>query len=119
MNNQDTYLGVPVEIDSIELVKPDEKKSDTPVDDPVAEKVILDAEESLNNLNDENKDRIIYAITNDKKYQADHKWICIVDKLTSEDILDILNVPLLGKVPEDKGIIDASNTGKPIIPSNR
>jgi len=37
------------------------------------------------------------------------------EMLTSEDILDILNVPLLGKVPEDKGIIDASNTGKPII----
>ena len=43
------------EIDSIELVKPDEKKSDTPADDPVAEKVILDAEESLSNLKDENK----------------------------------------------------------------
>ena len=39
------------EIDSIELVKPDEKKSDTPepklFDDSVTEKIILDAENSL------------------------------------------------------------------------
>ena len=37
------------------------------------------------------------------------------EMLASEDILDILSVPLVGKVPEDKGIIDASNQGKPII----
>jgi len=37
------------------------------------------------------------------------------EMLASEDILDILNVPLIGKIPEDKGIIDASNQGKPII----
>ena len=43
------------EIDSIELVKPDKKKSDTPVDDSFTEKIILDAEDSLNNLKDENK----------------------------------------------------------------
>jgi len=33
----------------------------------------------------------------------------------SSDILDILNIPLIGKIPEDKAIIDASNQGKPII----
>ena len=37
------------------------------------------------------------------------------EMLSSEDILDILSIPLLGKVPEDKGIIEASNQGKPII----
>jgi septum site-determining protein MinD len=37
------------------------------------------------------------------------------EMLQSEDILDILSIPLIGKVPEDKGIIDASNQGKPII----
>jgi len=37
------------------------------------------------------------------------------EMLNSEDILDILNIKLLGKVPEDKGVIDASNQGKPII----
>ncbi|MDQ7066851.1 MAG: septum site-determining protein MinD [Sulfurimonas sp.] len=37
------------------------------------------------------------------------------EMLSSEDILEILNIPLIGKVPEDKGIIDASNQGKPII----
>ena len=37
------------------------------------------------------------------------------EMLRSEDILDILSVKLLGKVPEDSAIIDASNTGKPII----
>ena len=37
------------------------------------------------------------------------------EMLRSEDILDILDIKLLGKVPEDKGIIDASNQGRPII----
>jgi septum site-determining protein MinD len=37
------------------------------------------------------------------------------EMLSSGDILDILSIPLLGKVPEDRGIIDASNQGKPII----
>jgi len=37
------------------------------------------------------------------------------EMLKSEDILDILNIKLVGKVPEDKGVIDASNQGKPVI----
>ena len=37
------------------------------------------------------------------------------EMLKSEDILEILDIKLLGKVPEDKGVIDASNQGKPII----
>ncbi|MEA1915996.1 MAG: septum site-determining protein MinD [Campylobacterota bacterium] len=37
------------------------------------------------------------------------------EMLNSEDILEILSVPLIGKIPEDSGIIDASNQGKPII----
>ncbi|MFA6137694.1 MAG: septum site-determining protein MinD [Sulfurimonas sp.] len=37
------------------------------------------------------------------------------EMLASSDILDILSIDLLGKVPEDKGIVEASNTGKPII----
>ena len=37
------------------------------------------------------------------------------EMLKSEDILEILSVKLLGKVPEDKGVIDASNQGKPVI----
>ena len=37
------------------------------------------------------------------------------EMLSSEDILDILSIPLLGKIPEDKGIIDASNQGKPVV----
>jgi len=37
------------------------------------------------------------------------------EMLSSDDILDILNIPLLGKIPEDQGIIDASNQGKPIV----
>ena len=35
--------------------------------------------------------------------------------ISTEDILDILSINLLGKVPEDKRVIDASNTGKPVI----
>lgn len=37
------------------------------------------------------------------------------EMLRSDDILDILNIKLLGKVPEDRGVIDASNQGKPVI----
>ena len=37
------------------------------------------------------------------------------EMLNSQDILEILNIKLLGKIPEDKGVIDASNQGKPII----
>jgi len=37
------------------------------------------------------------------------------EMLKSEDILEILDIKLLGKVPEDKGVIDASNQGKPVI----
>ena len=37
------------------------------------------------------------------------------EMLNSQDILDILDIKLLGKVPEDKGVIDASNQGKPIV----
>jgi septum site-determining protein MinD len=38
--------------------------------------------------------------------------------LSSKDILDILNIKLLGKIPEDKRVIDASNQGRPIILDN-
>ena len=37
------------------------------------------------------------------------------EMLRSEDILDILSIKLVGKVPEDAGVIDASNQGKPVI----
>ncbi len=37
------------------------------------------------------------------------------EMLNSSDILEILGIKLLGKIPEDKGVIDASNQGKPII----
>lgn len=37
------------------------------------------------------------------------------DMLQSEDILDILSVDLVGKVPEDAQMIEASNIGKPLI----
>lgn len=37
------------------------------------------------------------------------------EMLRSDDILDILSIKLLGKVPEDRGVIDASNQGKPVI----
>jgi len=42
----------------------------------------------------------------------------LVDKgemLATEDILEILSIKLIGKVPEDKSVIDASNKGKPVI----
>ena len=47
--------------------------------------------------------------------RIDAKMVQSGEMLSSSDILDILGINLLGKVPEDKGIIDASNQGKPII----
>ena len=37
------------------------------------------------------------------------------EMLKSDDILEILNIKLIGKIPEDKGVIEASNQGKPVI----
>jgi len=37
------------------------------------------------------------------------------EMLATEDILEILSVDLLGMVPEDRNVIDASNQGHPII----
>ena len=37
------------------------------------------------------------------------------EMLTTEDILDILSIELVGVAPEDRGVIDASNQGQPII----
>lgn len=47
--------------------------------------------------------------------RIDPKMVQSGEMLSSEDIIDILSIPLIGKVPEDRGIIDASNQGKPII----
>ena len=47
--------------------------------------------------------------------RIDAKMVQSGEMLTSTDIIDILSIPLIGKVPEDRGIIDASNQGKPII----
>jgi len=59
----------------------------------------------------EGKEVMKYLIIN----RIDAKMVQDGEMLTSEDILDILSIPLIGKIPEDKGIIDASNQGKPII----
>ncbi len=37
------------------------------------------------------------------------------EMLHTEDILEILSIQLIGKVPEDEKVIDASNKGKPVI----
>ena len=47
--------------------------------------------------------------------RIDPELIAKGEMLETEDILDILSISLLGKVPEDKRVIDASNTGKPVI----
>jgi septum site-determining protein MinD len=47
--------------------------------------------------------------------RIDAKMVQSGEMLKSDDILDILSIPLIGKVPEDRGIIDASNQGRPII----
>ena len=37
------------------------------------------------------------------------------EMLSKDDILEILGIELLGIVPEDRGVIDASNQGQPIV----
>ena len=37
------------------------------------------------------------------------------EMLSTEDILEILGIDLLGLVPEDRGVIDASNQGHPVV----
>ena len=37
------------------------------------------------------------------------------EMLATDDILEILSIDLLGIVPEDKGVIDASNQGHPVV----
>jgi septum site-determining protein MinD len=37
------------------------------------------------------------------------------DMLKVQDVLDILNVPLLGVIPESEAVLKASNTGTPVI----
>jgi septum site-determining protein MinD len=59
----------------------------------------------------EGKEVIKYLIIN----RIDAKIVQSGEMLTSTDILDILSIPLLGKIPEDKGIIEASNQGKPVV----
>jgi septum site-determining protein MinD len=35
--------------------------------------------------------------------------------LTTEDVLEILSIPLLGIIPESPTVLKASNTGTPVI----
>ncbi len=51
--------------------------------------------------------------------RIDSEMVQSGEMLSSGDILDILSIPLLGKIPEDKGIIDASNQGKPIVTNQK
>jgi len=37
------------------------------------------------------------------------------DVCSREDILEILSIDLLGLIPEDRGVIDASNQGHPVV----
>ena len=47
--------------------------------------------------------------------RIDAKMVEDGDMLEGEDILSILNIELLGKIPEDRAIIEASNQGRPVI----
>jgi septum site-determining protein MinD len=60
------------------------------------------------------------------KYGGNVEKLLIINRIDPEliqkeemiainDILEILSIKLIGKVPEDKLVIDASNTGKPVI----
>lgn len=51
--------------------------------------------------------------------RIDPKMVQNGEMLSSDDILEILSIPLLGKIPEDKGIVDASNQGKPIVTNKK
>lgn len=59
----------------------------------------------------ENKEVHKYLVIN----RINPQMVSSGDMLTSEDILDILSIDLIGKIPEDQAIVEASNTGRPII----
>ncbi len=67
--------------------------------------------DSKSNIVKEGKDVAKFLIIN--RIVAD--MVKSGEMLKSEDILDILDIKLLGKIPEDRGVIDASNQGKPVI----
>ena len=89
----------PVEIDSIELVKPNEKKSDTPVDDSFTEKIILDAEDSLNNLKDENK-----------LSEKNHEEVLVLkDEFVVDDIIKSNNLNEETSIDEENDLEELEN----------
>ena len=40
------------------------------------------------------------------------------DMMSSEDVVDILSLPLIGRVPDDENVVIATNQGAPLVGSN-
>ena len=40
------------------------------------------------------------------------------DMMSSEDVVDILSLPLIGRVPDDENVVIATNQGEPLVGSN-
>lgn len=40
------------------------------------------------------------------------------DMMSSEDVVDILSPPLIGRVPDDENVVIATNQGEPLVGSN-
>ena len=40
------------------------------------------------------------------------------DMMSSEDVVEILSLPLLGMVPDDENVVIATNQGEPLVGSN-
>ena len=38
--------------------------------------------------------------------------------MSSEDVVDILSLPLIGRVPDDENVVIATNQGEPLVGSN-
>jgi septum site-determining protein MinD len=92
-----------------------------------ADKAIIVVNPEVSSIRD--ADRVIGLVDaksqKAKENEKVHKYLIVnrIDPLLvqsgemihTKDILDILSIELLGKIPEDKRVIDASNTGRPVI----
>ena len=70
-------------------------------------------------------DRIIGLLEANEIHKMDliinrirHDMVKRGDMMSSEDVVDILSLPLLGMVPDDENVVIATNQGEPLVGSN-
>ena len=84
-----------------------------------ADRAIIIVNPEVSSIRD--ADRVIGILEKEKIRKIDliinrvnHELIKRKDMISLSDIEEILNIPLIGVIPEDQGIIISSNSGKPV-----